>query len=260
MSSRKEQKEQARAEREAKEQQFAADAAKKRRLSIIGGVIGLALIAVVIAVIVSTSSDTKSTSSDAAEVNKLYAGIPQDGVVLGEPAAKATIVEFADLRCPYCKDFAEGSMPTIVEELIKTGKAKFVFRNLTILDQASPSGQDSTNAAKFAGATSLQNKMFQFIELLYMNQGLENQDWASEDFLISIAEQVDGLNAQEAADNRENPKVSNELQTAADEANEKGVTGTPTIYVGKDEASAKKVSVNDLTDPSAIIDAVDALQ
>ena len=96
MSSRKEQKEEARAAREAKEQELAASAAKKRRLSIVGGVIGLALIAVLIAVVVSSSTDTKSTSSDAAEVNARYAGIPQKGIVLGEPNAKATIVEFAD--------------------------------------------------------------------------------------------------------------------------------------------------------------------
>lgn len=261
MSSRKEQKEQARAEREAKEQELAADAAKKRRLSIIGGVIGLALIAVVVVVIVSASSNsTTSTSSDAAHVNKLYAGIPQNGVVLGEPAAKATIVEFADLRCPFCKDFAEGSMPKIVDELIRTGKAKFVFRNLTILDQASPSGTNSTDAAKYAGATSLQDKMFPFIELFYLNQGQENQDYVTQEFLMNIAKQIDGLNADEAWQNRENPKVTAELQKASDQANEEGVTGTPTIFVGKDENSLEKISVDDLSDPQAIIDAVNALQ
>ncbi len=261
MSSRKEQKEQARAAREAKEQEMAASAAKKRRLSIIGGVVGLALIAVVVAVIVSTSgSSGTSDSSDAAEVNARYEGIPQKGVVLGEPAAKATIVEFADLRCPYCKDFEEGSMPTIVDELVKTGKAKFIFRNLTILDQASPSGEDSTNAATYAAATSLQNKMYPFINLFYLNQGQENQDYVTEDFLLGLANQITGLNGQEAWDNRSNPKVGNELTAASDQANELGVTGTPTIYVGKDEDSLRKITVDDLADPQAIIDAVDALQ
>lgn len=260
MSSRKEQKEQARAAREAKEREMAADAAKKRRLSIFGGVIGLALIAVIVAVVVSTSGGSKSTSADAKEVNARYAGIPQNGIVLGEPGAKATIVEFADLRCPYCKDFEEGSMPTIIDELIKTGKAKYVFRNLTMLDGASPSGKDSSNAAKYAGAASLQNKMFPFINLLYVNQGQENLDWATQKLLISIGEQINGLDAQKAWDNRENPKVTALLKKAAELADEMGVTGTPTIYVGKDEASAKKVTTNDLSDPSAIIDAVDALQ
>lgn len=259
MSSRKEQKEQARLAREAKEQEHAAKQARTRRLSIIGGVIGLALIAVVVAVVVSTSSN-KSEGGDAAEINARYAGIPQNGVTLGEPDAKATIVEFADLRCPFCKDFEEGSMPTIVEELVRTGKAKFVFRNLTILDGVSPSGKDSTNAAQYAAATSLQNKMFPFINLFYANQGAESEDYATESFLKGLAGQVDGLNAQEAWDNRQNPKATNELATAEEQATEEGVTGTPTIFVGADENSLEKIDLADLENPQEIIDAVDALQ
>lgn len=261
MASRKEQKEEARQAREAKEQELAAASAKKRRLSIIGGVIGLALIAVVVAVVVSTSSTGGSSdSSDAKTVNARYAGIPQDGVTLGEPGAKATIVEFADLRCPFCKDFEEGSMPTIVDELIKTGKAKLVFRNLTILDASSPSGKDSTNAAQYAAATSLQKKMFPFVNLFYLNQESETTDYATESFLKGIAKQITGLNPDTAWENRQNPKATNELSKAEAQSQDLGVSGTPTIFVGKDEDSLEKVDLQDLTDPQAIIDAVNALQ
>ncbi|MGH2959601.1 MAG: DsbA family protein [Solirubrobacterales bacterium] len=260
MSSRKEQKEQARIAREAKEQEHAAKAARTRRLSIIGGVLGLAVIAVVVAVIVGQGGDETVDAGAAKEVNARYAGIPQSGVTLGEPAAKATIIEYADLRCPFCKDFEEGSMPTIVDELVKTGKAKFIFRNLTILDEASPSGQDSTNAATYAAATSLQNKMFPFINLFYLNQGNEAEDYATESFLKGIAGQVDGLDANKAWTDKSNPKATNELVAAQEAADNAGVTGTPTIFVGADEESAEKINVDNLDDPSAIIDAVDALQ
>lgn len=260
MSSRKEQKEQARLEREAKEAEHAAKAARTRRMSIIGGVLGLALIAVVVVVIIGQSGSSEATPDQVKEVNARYAGIPQNGITLGEPEAKATIIEYADLRCPFCKDFEEGSMPTIVEELIKTGKAKFVFRNLTILDQASPSGEDSTNAAKYAAATSLQNKMFPFINLFYLNQGLESDDYATETFLKGIAGDVDGLDANKAWADRASPKVSNELVAAQEAADAAGVTGTPTVFVGSSEEDAEKINLDNLEDPQAIIDAVDALQ
>jgi protein-disulfide isomerase len=260
VSSRKEQKEEARLAREAKEQEHAASTARKRRMSIIGGVLGLAVLAVIIVVVVSQGSKDKVPVGAAKEVNARYQGIPQSGVTLGEPAAKATIVEYADLRCPFCKDFEEGSMPTIVDELIKTGKAKFVFRNLTILDQSSPSGKDSTNAANYAAATSLQNKMFPFNNLFYLNQGNESEDYATESYLKGLANQVTGLNANTAWDNRNNPKATNEISKAAELASENGVTGTPTVFVGATEADATKVDLQDLSDPSAIVDAVDALQ
>jgi protein-disulfide isomerase len=260
VSSRKEQKEQARLDREAKEQEHAAAAARTRRLSIIGGVLGLAVIAVIIVVVVSQGSKEKVSPGAAKEVNARYAGIPQSGITLGEPGAKATIVEYADLRCPFCRDFEKDGMPTVVDELIKTGKAKLVFRNLTFLDQSSPSGKDSTNAANYAAAVGLQNKLFEFVNLFYLNQGNESEDYATESFMKGLAEQVTGLDAAKAWSNRTNPKATNEVQAAAEAATENGVTGTPTFFVGASEKDAQKVSVDDLSDPTPIINAVDALQ
>lgn len=242
------------------EQEHAAKAARTRRISIIGGVLGLALIAVVAAVIVGQGGGEEADPGAAEEVNARFAGVPQTGITLGDPAAKATIVEYADLRCPFCKEFDEQLMPTIVDELIETGKAKMVFRALTILDGASPSGTDSTDAANYAAATGLQNKMFQFLDLFYQNQGSESEDYATESFLKGLANQVDGLDANEAWANRNNPKVTNQIAEAAEVAAKNGVQGTPTLFVGSSEDTAKKVELNDLSDPQAIVDAVDALQ
>lgn len=260
MSSRKEQKEQARKAREQKERDIAAAANRQRRLWIIGGVLGIAVLAVLIVVVASSQTGTKSTSADAAAVNEMYADIPQNGPVLGEPDAKATIVEFADLKCPFCADFEIESMPTIIEELIRTGKAKFIYRNLTFLDQASPSGEDSTNAAKYAAASGLQNKLFPFINLFYLNQGEEAVDFVTKDFLLGLAKQVDGLDGEQAWENRENPKVTALIEKAEDMAADLGVTGTPSFFVGSSEKDLRKVSINNLSDPQAILDAVDRLQ
>ena len=38
-------------------------------------------------------------------------GIPQHGTALGDPNAKAKIVEFGDLQCPVCRDFSEQVTP-----------------------------------------------------------------------------------------------------------------------------------------------------
>src|SRR5579875_3231142 len=107
MASRKEQKEQARAARLAQEQATAAKAQRNRRLQIFGGAIAIAVIVIVVAIVISTSGgggNTPNTSNGLAKgaqerqivnsVDSLIGGIPQNGVTLGNPKAKVTMLYF----------------------------------------------------------------------------------------------------------------------------------------------------------------------
>lgn len=260
MASRKEQKEQARLDREAKEKEHAAAQNRSRRLTIIGGVFGLALVAVIVAVVVSTStSGTTSSASDADAVNARFQGIPQRGPELGEKNAPATIVEFADLKCPFCKEFTEGALPDLIENYVKSGKAKIIYRNLTFLDQ-STGNQDSTNAAKYNGAMGLQNKLWQFTDLFYLNQKDESTTFATQGFLEGLAKQVDGADPAKAWTNRDDKSIEAQLALADEQFSREGLTGTPSFLVGPTGGKLQQVTLSDLSDASPITDAVDALQ
>ncbi|HYZ28508.1 MAG TPA: hypothetical protein VE570_05575, partial [Thermoleophilaceae bacterium] len=106
---RQEQRDQARAERKRREQEDALRAQRKRRLTYLGGgvVVLIALVAIVIAVASGGGSGSSNASGgagvkNAAAVTKEFAGIPQSGNVLGASNAKATMMVFADLQCPFC--------------------------------------------------------------------------------------------------------------------------------------------------------------
>ncbi|MGH2905525.1 MAG: DsbA family protein [Solirubrobacterales bacterium] len=258
MSSRKEQKEQARLDREAKEQQLAAQTARRRRVTIIGGVLGIALIAVVAAVVVSSGVFKSKDIKGGTEVSARLDGIPQKGIELGKPDAPATIVEFADLKCPFCREFAVNGLPDLIETYIKTGKAKIIFRNLTILDGSAP-GQDSTDAATMAGAVGLQNKMWNFIDLWYVNQKDENTVYATDSYVKEIASQIPGVDVNKAFDARESAPVKAQLDAAQAAADARGITGTPTFLVGPTNGKLVQVEMNnDLGDISPLTAAVDA--
>lgn len=49
-------------------------------------------------------------------------------MVLGETAAKVTIVEYASVTCPHCADFHDAVYPAIKAKYIDTGKVNMVFR------------------------------------------------------------------------------------------------------------------------------------
>ncbi len=51
-------------------------------------------------------------------------------IVLGDPDAPVTIIEYASLTCPHCATFHKGSLPTIKADYIDTGKAKLIMREI----------------------------------------------------------------------------------------------------------------------------------
>src|SRR5439155_6373170 len=63
----------------------------------------------------------------------LFAGIPQRGNVLGSPHAPLTLVEYADLQCPYCGAFARDTLPALVSEYVRSGEVKLVFRGMAFV-------------------------------------------------------------------------------------------------------------------------------
>src|SRR3989442_15119228 len=99
MSSRKAQREEVRAKREAALREAAARERRRRRLWLFGGILAAAATVVVVAIVVSSSAPKKLKPGvrppQAAEVAAMFKGIPQHGQTLGKPNAPLTLVEFA---------------------------------------------------------------------------------------------------------------------------------------------------------------------
>ena len=71
----------------------------------------------------SSDGDAAATANvktlpEAGKVRRLYAGIPQNGNVLGRASAPVTMLEYADLQCPYCRSFEVESVNHLVERYV----------------------------------------------------------------------------------------------------------------------------------------------
>jgi protein-disulfide isomerase len=241
-------KAQAREDRLAREREEAAAAARKRRHGILGGVLALAAVVVVVAIIISggSSSSTGVAKKQPGEsvpgqkdVASMLAGIPQTDRTLGDPKAPVTVVEFADLQCPVCKDFSNTYFPPIVRDFVKTGKVKVEFRNLTFIDD-NVGGTGSLQAAHVAAAAGMQNKLWNFVELFYKNQGEEGSGYITDAFMKNIAGGVAGLSWSQVLAHRDDAAVTQQLGEANTAFSRYGGTGTPTFLLGTSAANLKK--------------------
>lgn len=59
--------------------------------------------------------------------------VPREGMVpdmvLGNPDAPVTMIEYSSLTCPHCAAFHRDTLPKIKKEFIETGKVKLVYRD-----------------------------------------------------------------------------------------------------------------------------------
>jgi protein-disulfide isomerase len=165
------------------------------------------------------------------ETAALLAGIPQSGFALGDPKAPVTLVEWADLQCPYCRQWSAEAFPKLVRDYVRPGKLLILFRGLAFL------GPDSTRALQFAVAAGVQDRLWQVVDLLYRNQGVENSGWATDSLLHEVAASVDGLDTQQVFAQWTSAGVLDVISQAAQAGTRAKVTGTPTFDLGKTGAA-----------------------
>jgi protein-disulfide isomerase len=182
----------------------------------------------------------------------LLRGVPQHGLVLGSPAAPVTLVEFADLQCPYCGEFARDAMPELIRQYVRTGRVRIVFAGLEFI------GVDSDTALRAVIAAGFQHRAWDLIDALYGAQGIENGGWVTSDFLRRIGRAVPGIDVERMLRESTSPAVA--VQLAADRrlAAHARVRGTPTFFAGRRGAPLRLLHLSALS-AAAVEPSLDAL-
>jgi protein-disulfide isomerase len=256
MSSRTEQKEQARAEREARERAAARTERRRKRLLQLGAVVGAAAVVVVVLVFLSQrSNDTPNASGGAAvagasDTRAMLQGVAQKGTRLGDPKAPVVLTEFADLQCPFCRDYTLGVLPQIIERYVRTGKLRLELRLRAFL------GPDSEIAGRAAEAAATRNRMWNFVDLFYRNQGQENSGYVTDAFLSRIATAAGVPASLVTKEATTGPALGRPLQQAEAEAQAAGQTSTPAFLIGPTAGKGKVLNVDRL-DIGAFAAAID---
>jgi protein-disulfide isomerase len=174
----------------------------------------------------------------AADVNALLRGIPQQGPWLGKKTAPIVLVEYVDLQCPYCAVFSRQTLPPIVRSYVRTGKVRLLFRGLSFV------GPDSATALRWTYGAAAQNRLWNVLELLFVNQGRENEGWVTQSLLNAVARSVPGLDLAKLR--KDAPRTGLEIASAASAAEAAKVPGTPYLQVGRSPATLRPLRLKSL--------------
>jgi len=186
---------------------------------------GLAVTAALVVLSTRGSSTLSLKQASPPQIQQLLQGIPQHGNMLGSPSAPVKITEYADLQCPYCRDYELAFFPTLVRRYVRTGQAVMVLNLTTGL------GRESVPAAEAAIAAGQQNRLWSFVDVFYNHQGIENSGYVTDHFLTRMGHLVPGLDVAKMMTTKSQPAVLDALQVDRQNAAAAKLAGTPTFVV-----------------------------
>ena len=194
---------------------------RKRKTVISLGIIIIAIVGLLAYYYVPSRTRSTSQTSSSNTASVLLAGTYP---VLGSSSAPVTIVEFGDFQCTDCGSWVHTQEPQLLQNLVKTGKAKLAWRDFDYL------GPDSIVASEAAYAAWEQGKFWEYHDLLYSNQGIINSGWANREDLTKFASQL-GLNIKEFNASLQSNKYLQLIMSNRDLGASLGVTRAPTFFV-----------------------------
>jgi protein-disulfide isomerase len=236
------------------------------KVLLVAALAGLVLVSAVVGISLAAGGNSSSAAAtiptvgsltnalpNAAAVQREFAGIPQNGLVLGSAKAPLTMVEYIDLQCPGCRAFETSVAPSIVSEFVRAGKLKIEARPLAFI------GPDSIPARKAMIAASQQNRAFNFAQITYANQGTENTGWLNQTFIEHAAASVPGMKVRRVVDDQDSRFVTDATNRIDAQATADHVPQTPTLLIGKTGSKLKPVSSTATFDAAQLAAAIRAL-
>jgi protein-disulfide isomerase len=202
-------------------------AQRKRQLTILAAIAGIAIIAVT-ALILLTGDDSDESAAPPIAAAPAPLTVPSSGLTLGNPDAPVNIVEYGDYQCPACGLFAENGFHNLVNEFVSTGDVSFTYVPMSFL------GDDSVRAAEAAFCANEQGQFWAMHESIYNNQFGENRGAFSRARLGQMAEAI-GLDMDAFNSCMDSGQQRGAVTNSANVAQQDGVSSTPTFIINNGE-------------------------
>lgn len=144
------------------------------------------------------------------------------GYALGRPDAPLTMVEFTDLQCPFCRQYATATFAEIKKNWIDSGKLRYISRDFPL--DSHPQALAAARAARCAGE---QGKFWDMRFSLVTNANL-----LSSEYISKTATDLK-LDSKAFAACTASTKFDADIQASVQEGARIGIDGTPTFVLGR---------------------------
>lgn len=203
-----------------------------KKILILGIVLAVVIIGGSAAAFLSMNNNN-SPPTQSNELNDITKTITQPVIqnasAIGSDSANITIVEFGDYKCPYCARFHTETSGQIMDNYVRTGQVKFLFKDFVINDR--PFDKGSTLASRASYCAADQGKYWPFHDELYKNSQGEHTEWVTKESLMAFAKNVqipDVIKFSECLDSQKyNDVVTQNTQLAKS----LGIDSTPTFLL-----------------------------
>jgi len=149
---------------------------------------------------------------------------------IGNPNAPVAIAYWSDYQCPFCKRFNNDALKQVVDNYVKQGKVKIVFKDFQFL------GNDSQVAGVIGRAVweVAPDKYYSWHEAMYNSQDGENSGWGSKADILALTQSL-GIDSKkvEALATSKLDKYTDMINKDRSEGAKFGIKGTPGTIIGK---------------------------
>jgi protein-disulfide isomerase len=155
------------------------------------------------------------------------------------------IIEYGDIECPFCRHFKQSVYPQIFDEYIKTGKARFYYRDMPL-----PFHEHAMPAARAEHCAGEQGKFWEMHDALFTEKpGAIGPGPGGRDRTLS-QESIDeragslGMDAAKLDACMASTRFADLIQHNSEEAAKMNIEGTPTFLIGTIGPNGNIVKVN----------------
>ena len=147
--------------------------------------------------------------------------------ILGKNNAKATMIEFSDFECPFCKRYFDETLSQIIKDYVDTGKVKLYYRHFPL--DFHPAAMPAALASECAND---QDKFWEYHDKIFQEQ--DKISGKTTDIITSQlkkwAKELQ-LNTSQFNSCFDNAKYQANVDVDLNDGRTAGVSGTPTFFI-----------------------------